>query len=145
MSTSKRRRAMAHGGQPGPGSNLFLTIDGTALVVTDPSGTDTNVIPAGTDFDIAMEFQLQGAARNAFVSTPGLTYTVTYTFDGRGIADGPKPTTAGQFTYGGVDTKVTVPGTALAAGIYEVTAVVTFSGGWPVTAFIDLEVLEIFT
>jgi hypothetical protein len=140
---------MSHGGQPGPGSNPFITIDGTALKVIDPSGEDTNVIPAGTAFDIAMEFTIGGTFKSFLVALP-LTYTVLYTFDGRGVPDGPaqstgaKTTTAGQFTYGDPDTKVTVPATALPAGVYELTAVVTFAGGLPMSAFIDLEVLEIF-
>jgi hypothetical protein len=141
---------MAHGGQPGPGSNPFITIDGTALKVIDPSGADTNVIPAATAFDVAMEFTIGGIFKAFLVAIP-LTYTVTYTFDGRGVPDGPaqttgpKTTTAGQFTYGDPDTKVTVPAGALGAGIYELTAVVTFAGGLPMSAFIDLAVLEIFT
>jgi hypothetical protein len=81
---------------------------------------------------------------------PGLTYTVTYTFDGRGIPDGltkvtdAMPLQPAKYIYGDADTKVTVKAGDLAKGIYEVTAVVTVSGGWPVTAFIDLAVLEIF-
>jgi hypothetical protein len=139
---------MAHGGQPGPG-NPLVTIDGTALTVTDPSGADTNVIPAATAFDVAMEFTIGGSFKSFLVAIP-LTYTVTYTFDGRGIADGPtqttgpKTTTVGQFVYGDPDTKVTVPAAALPTGIYELTGVVTFAGGIPMSAFIDLEVLEIF-
>jgi hypothetical protein len=148
MSTS-RRHAMAHGGQPGPGSNPFITIDGTALKVIDPSGADTNVIPVGTAFDVAMEFTIDGIFKTFLVAIP-LTYTVTYTFDGRGIPDGPaqttgpKTTTAAKFIYGDADTKVTVPATALPQGVYELTAVVTFAGGLPMSAFIDLAVLEIF-
>jgi hypothetical protein len=140
---------MAHGGQPGPGSNPFITIDGTGLKVIDPSGADTNVIPKGTAFDVAMEFTLGGIFAPPLVNIP-LTYTVTYTFDGRGVPDGPaqttgpKTTTPPQLVYGDPDTKVTVPAAALAAGIYELTAVVTFGGGFPLSAFIDLAVLEIF-
>jgi hypothetical protein len=140
---------MAQGGQPGPSSNPFITIEPTNLKMTDPSGADTTVIPQGTSFDVAMEFRFGGSFRGFFVAIP-LTYTVNYTFDGRGVPDGPlqstgaKTTIAGQFEYKDADTKVTVPGTALAAGTYELTAVVTFAGGLPMSAFIDLPVISIF-
>jgi hypothetical protein len=143
---------MAHGGQPAPpppGTTTSVSIDGTALKVIDPSGADTSVIPVGTAFDVAMEFTIDGSFKSFLVALP-LTYTVTYTFDGRAVPDGPtqttgpKTTTAGKFIYGDPDTKVTVPATALAKGVYELTAVVTFAGGLPMSAFIDLAVLEIF-
>jgi hypothetical protein len=138
-----------HGGQPGPGSNPFVTIDAPTIKIADPSGADTTVIPANTAFDVAMQFDIAGVFRAFLVAIP-LTYTCTYTFDGRGVPDGPaqstgaKTTTAGKFSYSDADTKVTVPANALPPGIYELTGVVTFAGGLPMSAFVEQPVIEIF-
>ncbi len=140
---------MDHGGQPGAGSNPFITIDGTNMTLTDPSGADLTVIPASTTFQVAMEFTLGGTFAPFFVGLP-INYTVTYTFDGRGVPDGPpltvgpKPTVAGKLVYGGPDTTATVAAGTLAAGVYEVTAIVTFGGAPPMSAFADIPVIEVF-
>jgi len=140
---------MDHGGQPGPGSNTLITIDGTNMRLIDPSGADLTVIPASVTFQVAMEFTLVGSFVSFLVGIP-INYTVTYTFDGRGVPDGPtltvgpKQTTAGQLVYGDPDTTATVPANSLAPGIYEVTAVVTFGGAPPMSAFADVPVIEVF-
>jgi hypothetical protein len=140
---------MDHGGQPGAGSNPFITIDGTNMTLLDPSGADVTVIPATTTFQIAMEFTLGGIFAPFLVQIP-INYTVTYTFDGRAVPDGPAltvgptATTAGQLVYGDPDTTATVAAGTLAPGVYEVTAVVTFGGSPPMSAFIDAPVIEIF-
>jgi hypothetical protein len=139
---------MSHGGQPGPGSNPFITIDGTNLTLLDPSGADVTVIPGATTFQVAMEFTLAGSFASFFVGLP-IQYTVTYTFDGRAVPDGPtltvgpKPTVAGQLVYGDPDTTVAVPGGSLVPGLYELSAFVTFGGSPPMSAFIDVPVIEI--
>ena len=79
---------MDHGGQPGPGSNTLITIDGTNMRLIDPSGADLTVIPSSTTFQIAMEFTLAGSFAPFLAGLP-INYTVTYTFDGRGVPDGP--------------------------------------------------------
>jgi hypothetical protein len=141
---------MDHGGQPGPGSNPFITIDGTNMTLTDPAiGADLTVIPVGTTFQVAMEFTLAGTFAAFLVGLP-INYTIHYTFDGRGVPDGPpltvgpKPTTAGQLVYKDPDTTATVPANTLPPGVYEVTASVTFGGAPPMSAFIDIPVIEVF-
>ena len=140
---------MDHGGQPGAGSNPFITIDGTNMRLIDPSGADLTVIPTSTTFQVAMEFTLSGGFAPFLVGLP-INYTVTYTFDGRGVPDGPtltvgpRATVAGQLVYRDPDTTATVAANTLAPGVYEVTAVVTFGGAPPMSAFIDIPVIEVF-
>ena len=139
-----------HGGQPAPGSNPFITIDGTNMSLIDPAiGADLTVIPASSTFQVAMEFTLGGSFAAFLVGLP-INYSVIYTFAGRGVPDGPaltvgpKPTTAGQFVYGNPDTAATVPANTLTPGLYDVSAAVTFGGAPPMSAFIDVPVIEVF-
>jgi hypothetical protein len=147
--------ALNHGGNPAPPNNPG--IDGTGLTITPipiptpPTGADTWVVPVTSDFEVAMEFTLSG-----FLA-PGLTslllpYKVTYTFAGLGVANGPPlvvagALVAGELVYGAPSTTAVVsqtPTVTLPVGNYEVVATVSFAP-FPMVAFIELPVLEIFT
>jgi hypothetical protein len=138
---------MAHGGQPELGSNPFVGIDATGLQVIDAEGADNFVLPAGTPFKVAMQFTLGGSFAPFLVGLP-INYTVSYSFSGRGVPDGPTvttgpvPTIAGQLAYADPNTTANVLG--LPAGLYELSAAVTFGGSPPMAAFIDFPVIEVF-
>jgi hypothetical protein len=51
---------------------------------------------------------------------------------------------ASQTTYGALDTTVTVPAGSLPVGKYELLATVTFGGNPPMSAFIEIPVLDIY-
>lgn len=139
---------MAEGGQPAPNSNPFITIGGTGLQVIDAEGADNFVLPAGTPFQVAMQFTLAGSFAPFLVGLP-INYTVSYSFSGRGVPDaptvttGPVATVAGQLVYGDPATTANIPA-GLPAGLYELSAAVTFGGNPPMAAFIDLPVIEVF-
>ncbi|TVZ05009.1 hypothetical protein EAS64_10315 [Trebonia kvetii] len=139
---------MSHGGNPEAGTNSFIGIDGTALTITSPNGPDTWVIPVSDAFTVSMTWELTGIFA-AWLAGLGLTYTVTYTFAGVGNANGTplsvvRTTVAGQTTYGAPDTTVTVPANSLPVGTYEVLARVTFGGNPPMSAYIEIPVLDIY-
>jgi len=139
---------MSHGGNPEAGTNPFIGIDGTGLTITSPNGPDTWVIPAGDSFTVAMAWEFTGVFAN-WLAGLGLAYTVTYTFAGLGNADGAplsvtSSTVAGQTTYGDPDTTATVPANYLPVGQYEVLAAVTFGGNPPMSAYIEIPVLDIY-
>ena len=139
---------MDHGGNPEAGTNPFIGIDGTNLTITSPSGPDSWVVPASDDFTVAMSWELTGFFA-PWLAALGLTYTVTYTFAGLGIPNGPQltviqATLAGQTSYGPPDTTVTVPAGSLPVGQYEVLATVTFGGSPPMSAFIEIPVLDVY-
>ena len=135
-------------GQPQLGTNPFIGIDATAIDITDPSGESKFVIPLGTSFQIAVTWTLGGAIAAFLVGLP-ISYTVSYSFGGIGVPDGPaqskgpQSTVAGQLTYAAPDTEITVPGT-LPKGLYQTTAVVSFGGAPPISAFVTGPVIEIF-
>ena len=101
----------------------------------------------GTPFRVAMQFTLGGSFAPFLVGLP-INYTVSYSFSGRGVPDGPTVTTgpvatiAGQLAYGDPNTTANVTG--LPAGLYELSAAVTFGGSPPMAAFIDFPVIEVF-
>ncbi len=154
---------MDHGGQPDAGTNPAIGIDGTNLQI---SGTglapDTWVIPISQDFQVAMEFELTGSFAMWVLTQPSVNFTVTYTFGGRGNPDGPLlsvgpvPVTSASpnppavppnmppFIIGATDTAAQVAAGSLPVGLYELTAVVTFGGNPPMSAFTDLPVVEVF-
>ena len=139
---------MSHGGNPEAGTNSFVGIDGTGLKITSPNGPDAWVIPVSDAFTVAMTWELTGIFAH-WLASLGLTYTVTYTFAGLGNADGAplsvtKTTVAGQTTYGPPQTTVTVPANSLAVGKYEVLATVTFGGNPPMSAYIEIPVLDVY-
>jgi hypothetical protein len=139
---------MSHGGNPEAGTNPFVGIDGTGLTITSPNGPDTWVIPVSDAFTVAMTWDLTGIFAH-WLASLGLTYTVTYTFAGLGNANGAqksvtKTTVASQTTYGALDTTVTVPAGSLPVGKYELLATVTFGGNPPMSAFIEIPVLDIY-
>jgi hypothetical protein len=139
---------MSHGGNPEAGTNPFVGIDGTGLTITSPNGPDTWVIPVSDAFTVAMTWDLTGIFAN-WLASLGLTYTVTYTFAGLGNANGAqksvtKTTVASQTTYGPPETTVTVPAGSLPVGKYELLATVTFGGNPPMSAFIEIPVLDIY-
>jgi hypothetical protein len=139
---------MSHGGNPEAGTNPFVGIDGTGLTITSPNGPDTWVIPVSDTFTVAMTWDLTGIFAN-WLASLGLTYTVTYTFAGLGNANGTelsvtKTTVAGQTTYGPPDTTVAVPANSLPVGKYELLAAVTFGGNPPMSAYIEIPVLDVY-
>ena len=139
---------MSHGGNPEAGTNSFVGIDGTGLTITSPNGPDTWVIPVSDSFTVAMTWDLTGIFAN-WLAGLGLAYTVTYTFAGLGNANGTqlsvaKTTVANQTTYGPPDTTVTVPANSLPVGKYELLATVTFGGNPPMSAYIEIPVLDIY-
>lgn len=139
---------MSHGGNPEAGTNPFVGIDGTGLTITSPNGPDTWVIPVSDAFTVAMTWDLTGIFAH-WLASLGLTYTVTYTFAGLGNANGAqksvtKTTVASQTTYSAPETTVTVPAGALPVGKYELLATVTFGGNPPMSAFIEIPVLDIY-
>jgi hypothetical protein len=139
---------MSHGGNPEAGTNSFIGIDGTALAITSPAGPDTWVIPVSDAFTVSMTWELTGNFA-AWLASLGLAYTVTYTFAGLGNANGTtqsvaSTTIAGQTTYGPPVTTVTVPAGSLPVGTYEVLAMVTFGGNPPMSAYIEIPVLDIY-
>lgn len=139
---------MSHGGNPEAGTNPFVGIDGTGLTITSPNGPDTWVIPVSDAFTVAMTWDLTGIFAH-WLASLGLTYTVTYTFAGLGNANGAqksvtKTTVASQTTYGAPETTVTVPAHSLPVGKYELLATVTFGGNPPMSAFIEIPVLDIY-
>jgi hypothetical protein len=138
---------VAHGGNPAPPG--ALAIDGTGLTFFPiGSGNDTWVIPATDAFEVTMDFTLSGSLAGAFVSG-SQSYAVTYTFSGLGgptstAAHANGTTIAGVLTYGTGDTTATVPAGTLSPGTYEVVATVSFAPAWPIVAFFEFPVLEIF-
>lgn len=136
-----------HGGNPDP-TNVSIGIDSTDLKIVSPAGADTWVIPASDTFTLAMVFTLSGSFAS-FIANLGVSYTVTYTFSGLGNPDGTplsvtKTTSPGQLTYQDPDTTVSVTAGSLPAGKYNVVAAVTFGGAPPMSAYIELPVLDIY-
>jgi hypothetical protein len=139
---------MSHGGNPEAGTNSFVGIDGTGLTITSPNGPDTWVIPVSDSFTVAMTWDLTGIFAN-WLASLGLSYTVTYTFAGLGNPNGTelsvtKTTVANQTTYGPPDTTVSVPAHSLPVGKYELLATVTFGGNPPMSAYIEIPVLDVY-
>ena len=138
---------MSHGGNPEAGTNPFIGIDGTDLAISSPSGPDTWVIPVSDDFTVSMTWELTGAFAS-WLASLGLAYTVTYTFSGLGNNNGTSVavvgTTTGATTYGPPDTTLTVPAGSLPVGTYELLATVTFGGNPPMSAYIEIPVLDIY-
>jgi hypothetical protein len=137
-----------HGGNPEAGTNFWIGIDATGLHVDSPNGPDSWVIPVTDAFTVAMDWELTGILANWLVGL-GLNYTVTYTFAGLGNLDGPTlnvatTTTAAQTTYGAPDTTATVSAGSLPVGKYELLATVEFGGAPPISAYIELPVLDIY-
>jgi hypothetical protein len=139
---------MSHGGNPEAGTNPFVGIDGTGLTITSPNGPDTWVIPVSDAFTVSMTWELTGIFA-LWLAGLGLTYTVTYTFAGLGNANGAtksvtKTTVAGQTTYKNPETTVTVLANSLPVGKYELLATVTFGGNPPMSAYIEIPVLDVY-
>jgi hypothetical protein len=139
---------MSHGGNPEAGTNPFVGIDGTGLTLTSPNGPDTWVIPVSDAFTVSMKWELTGIFAH-WLAGLHLAYTVTYTFAGLGNANGPqksvtKHTVTGQTSYEAPETTVTMPAGSLPVGKYEVLATVTFGGHPPMSAFVEIPVLDIY-
>jgi hypothetical protein len=138
-------------GQPGPGSNPVITIDCTSVQVADPMGSPSNLIIQSTDaFQVTANWHLAGWLANWLVGL-GVQYSVRYNYESMGPGPegtlgvvGPKPTIAAQLNYGAPDTTLTVPAGTLPAGVYRLTAVVSFGGSPPITAFNEGPMIEIF-
>jgi hypothetical protein len=139
---------MSHGGNPEAGTNPFLGIDGTALSISSPNGPDSWVIPVSDAFTVSMTWELTGFFA-PWLAGLGLAYTVTYVFAGLGNGNGTtqavaSTTVTGQTTYGPPETTVTVPAGSLPVGTYELLAAVTFGGNPPMSAYIEIPVLDIY-
>jgi hypothetical protein len=139
---------MSHGGNPEAGTNPFVGIDGTGLTIIGPNGPDSWVIPVSDAFTVAMTWELTGIFAH-WLASLDLTDTVTYTFAGLGNANGAtktvtKHTVASKTTYGPPETTVHVPANSLPVGKYEVLAAVTFGGNPPMSAFIEIPVLDVY-
>lgn len=139
---------MSHGGNPEAGTNPWIGTDGTGLVIASPSGPDTWVVPVNDNFTVAMTWELTGNLA-IWLSKFKFDYTVTYTFAGLGNADGPQltvtdKTVPGQTVYGPPVTAVTVPAHSLPVGKYEVLATVTFENNPPISAYIEIPVLDVY-
>jgi hypothetical protein len=137
-----------HGGNPEAGTNPWIGIDSTNLTITSPNGPDTWVLPVTDTFTVSMLWNLTGIFA-LWLASLHLSYTVTYTFAGLGNANGAthtvtKSTKTGQTSYGAPDTTVTVPAGSLPVGKYELLATVTFGGNPPMSAYIELPVLDIY-
>jgi hypothetical protein len=96
---------------------------------------------------VSMTWELTGVFAS-WLANLDLAYTVTYTFAGLGNTNGTSlavaSTTTGSTTYGPPDTTVTVPAGTLPVGTYEVLATVTFGGNPPMSAYIEIPVLDIY-
>lgn len=133
-------------GNPEKGSNPVLTIDCTSLNVADPAGIPSNHIIMETDpWEVSVDWEFDGFLAKWLVAL-NIPYTVTFFYEGVGGApDGTlgkvnSTTNAGQTAYKAVDTTFKVAAGTLPAGIYELTAVVSFNGNPPVTAFNESKV-----
>ena len=139
---------MSHGGNPEAGTNPWIGTDGTGLAITSPSGPDSWVVPVTDNFTVAMTWELTGNLA-IWLSKFKFDYTVTYTFAGLGNADGPQlavthKTVPAQTVYGPPVTTVTVPAHSLPVGKYEVLATVTFENNPPISAYIEIPVLDVY-
>ena len=135
-------------GQPQKGTNPWIGLDCTNFKVADPAdplGPSNLIIPAGTNFQVAVDFEFDGMLANWLMGTV-IPYKVTYYHEGMGAAPegelGSKSgnTSAGQTLYTGADTRATV--SLSDPGTYRLTAVVTFTGP-PVTAFVEGPMIQI--
>jgi hypothetical protein len=135
-------------GQPQKGSNPILGIDCTDFRVADPNdplGPSNLIIPAGTQFDVSLKFDLDGLLAGWLVSTV-VSYAVHYYYES--IGAGPegqlgvvnRNTSAGKLVYDNADTRATV--SINDRGVYRLTGVVIF-GGAPVTAFTEGPMIQI--
>jgi hypothetical protein len=139
---------MNHGGNPEAGTNPFIGIDGMDLKVQSPNGPDSWVIPVTDTFTVSMRWGLTGWFAS-WLAGLKIAYTVTYTFAGLGNANGTaipvtKNTVPGQISYGAPDTTATVTAGTLAVGKYEILATVTFAGNPPLSAYVEMPVLDIY-
>jgi hypothetical protein len=159
---------MAVGNHGGDGANV--NIDATDLQLTDPATGATlgPVIPSNQAFNVSMVFQLDGSFAGSIVTDPSVLVNISYLMDPRGgslsgntastftPAAGIVPITTLNggtgpvYVFQAPDTTANVPAGSLAPGLYELSAVVTFpnantSTPWPMSAFCDFEVIEIFT
>jgi len=139
---------MSHGGNPEAGTNPWIGTDGTGLAIASPSGPDSWVVPVNDNFTVAMTWELTGNLA-IWLSKFKFDYTVTYTFAGLGNADGPQltvthKTVPGQTVYGPPLTAVPVPAHSLPVGKYEVLATVTFENNPPISAYIEIPVLDVY-
>jgi hypothetical protein len=145
-------------GQPALDSNIFFGIDATGLAIRDFGGNASNLIFQTTDtIRLALEFEVDGIFAGPWTAAP-TNFTVTYFFEQLGgpfdsaVAVVNGVTAPGQLEYdfsGGTDnTAATFALAGLPTGTYKITAVANFTttGGfpWPVTAFYEGPVIQIF-
>jgi len=141
-------------GNPQLGSNIYLSLDATALDVTDATGVASTVMPFGTAFNISVTWQLAGSWANWFTSVPTNVYNVLYAFesltndpDDRNVNAGPLAFTLNQLTYTTPNTTANVAGGVLNVGVYQASAIVTFPTNplpFPASAFFSNLLLEVF-
>lgn len=145
-------------GHPQLGDPVF-GLDCTLVTVSDNQGNSQIVIeqtpPAGETPDINLSSTVTfGGILAGFIVGIPISFTVNYfaTPVGGGAA-GPAPlasksvtTSPAKLIYSGADTQPTPSpkATSLAPGVYNLTAVVSFGGNPPVTAFAEGGLIEIY-
>jgi hypothetical protein len=139
-------------GQPQLHTNPFIGIDTASFDVTDPSGTASMYIIKATDpIGTRFSFKVGDSFANAILNLP-VNYQVDVYLDALGtgvsgmlVSTGPTPTTpvppsvAGEYLYDLALTPTAWPN----PGLYRTTAIVRMLG-FPMTAFVEGPVIEIF-
>jgi hypothetical protein len=140
-------------GQPAVGSNQFITFDvSNDIKITEASpgllDTPSNIIPKGKEFSATIRFSLGGLFAD-FISGTKAPYSVTLRYES--IGDGPEgsfPAQTGALEPAKRDYEVTVkvsPDT-LPVGVYQLAAVVTFTGSSkpPLNGYVSGQILEVY-
>jgi len=121
-------------GQPNnPGA---FVLDVSDIAVTETGLDPKYIIPESSNFYVALEFS--GAGVTWDVMETALTeFKIQYFAEGMGVnaADADLGEKKGnlvlaQGKYGSPDTRLTIPANTLKKGIYQLSALVTFTG-WP--------------
>lgn len=142
-------------GQPDLNSNIFISLGhaGQALHIEDPLGGPSNlVIQANQAFNLYVDFDLAGIFAPWITTLSSVQYTVRYFYEGMaGNPDGllgtvgPQSLIPGQLAYTKPQTNYNVPANFFGTkGLYKISAVVSFGGNPPLTAFDEGEMIEVF-
>ncbi|MEX5711592.1 hypothetical protein AB1484_25695 [Parafrankia sp. FMc6] len=133
-----------------------ITADDYVSIEDSNGVAPTNIIRVGDPFTVWIDFDLAGALNGLLVGI--LRYSVRYWVNGLGSPAPANPipsrvesTTYGQLGYRRADTERTVPANTLAAGVYQLGAIVTFrlnnNGNllhYPLTVFTLPKIIEIY-
>jgi hypothetical protein len=130
---------------------LTFGIGCTALEVKDPAGLASNLIIQSTDqFQVVVHFELDGAMAPALLGAAQYQVDVYYgavggSASGLLASTGPLnafPVPSGP-NYHYAPMLTVAPG-SLPDGVYKLTAIIRING-WPITAFFEGTVIEIFS